>query len=133
MFVIVLVSEHFRCLAPTDPLCSEEQMKADRGEKVTAPRPCVHRDRPTEESLAEFQKMKDGFYRPKEAFLRMKQDLTDPNPKMWDLTAYRVLDASHHRTHDKWRIYPTYDYTHCLVDSFENISYVIHLVLRCRV
>ncbi|KAF8557039.1 glutaminyl-tRNA synthetase [Imleria badia] len=103
--------------------CSQEQMRADRGEKVAAPRACVHRDRPIEESLAEFQKMKDGFYRPKEAFLRMKQDLADPNPKMWDLTAYRVLDSSHHRTHDKWRIYPTYDYTHCLVDSFENISH----------
>ncbi|KAH0839954.1 glutaminyl-tRNA synthetase [Lanmaoa asiatica] len=103
--------------------CSQEQMKADRGEKVAAPRACIHRDRPTQESLSEFQKMKDGFYRPKEAFLRMKQDLSDPNPKMWDLTAYRVLDASHHRTHDKWKIYPTYDYTHCLVDSFENISH----------
>ena len=110
---------------------SEEQMKADRGEKVAAPRACIHRNRPVEESLAEFQKMKDGLYRPKEAFLRMKQDLSDPNPKMWDLTAYRVLDASHHRTRDKWRIYPTYDYTHCLVDSFENISYVIHVILRC--
>jgi glutaminyl-tRNA synthetase len=53
----------------------------------------------------------------------MKMDLTDGNPQMWDLTAYRVLDASHHRTLDKWKIYPTYDYTHCLVDSFENISH----------
>ncbi|KAJ7498739.1 glutamine-tRNA ligase [Mycena latifolia] len=45
------------------------------------------------------------------------------NPQMWDLTAYRVLETPHHRTHDKWKIYPTYDYTHCLVDSFENISH----------
>jgi len=70
--------------------------------------------------------MKDGYYRPKEANLRMKMDLTDGNPQMWDLTAYRVLDASHHRTKDKWKIYPTYDYTHCLVDSFENISWVLY-------
>ena len=68
--------------------------------------------------------MKNGGYRPKEAFLRMKQDLTDGNPQMWDLPAYRVLDASHHRTGSKWKIYPTYDFTHCLVDSFENISWV---------
>lgn len=68
--------------------------------------------------------MKDGKYKPKEANLRMKQDLNDGNPQMWDLTAYRVLEASHHRTGDQWRIYPTYDFTHCLVDSFENISYV---------
>ena len=66
--------------------------------------------------------MKDGKYKPKEAALRMKQDLNDPNPQMWDLTAYRVLDKPHHRTHDQWRIYPTYDFTHCLCDSFENIS-----------
>ncbi|KAH7887584.1 glutaminyl-tRNA synthetase [Phlebopus sp. FC_14] len=103
--------------------CSQDQIKADRGEKVGTPRACVHRDRPVEESLNDFKRMKDGYYRPKEANLRMKQDLTDGNPQMWDLTAYRVLDVPHHRTHDKWKIYPTYDYTHCLVDSFENISH----------
>jgi glutaminyl-tRNA synthetase len=53
----------------------------------------------------------------------MKQDLNNPNPQMWDLVAYRVLNALHHRTGDKWKIYPTYDFTHCLVDSFENISH----------
>jgi len=42
---------------------------------------------------------------------------------MWDLAAYRVLDKPHHRTGDKWRIYPTYDFTHCLCDSFENITH----------
>ncbi|KAJ7638989.1 tRNA synthetases class I, catalytic domain-containing protein [Roridomyces roridus] len=104
--------------------CSQEEIKASRGEKSgQLPTACVHRTRPISESLVEFEKMKDGFYRPKEANLRMKQDLTDGNPQMWDLTAYRVLDSPHHRTHDKWKIYPTYDYTHCLVDSFENISH----------
>ena len=67
--------------------------------------------------------MRDGKYAPQEAFLRMKQDMTDGNPQMWDLTAYRVLNKPHHRTGDKWRIYPTYDFTHCLCDSFENISH----------
>ena len=58
------------------------------------------------------------------ATLRMKQDiLGSGNPQMWDLIAYRVLDAPHHRTGTQWRIYPTYDFTHCLVDSFENISH----------
>ncbi|KAJ7068460.1 glutamine-tRNA ligase [Mycena amicta] len=104
--------------------CSQEEIKASRGEKSgQLPTACVHRTRPTSESLVEFEKMKDGFYRPKEANLRMKMDLTDGNPQMWDLTAYRVLETPHHRTHDKWKIYPTYDYTHCLVDSFENISH----------
>lgn len=103
--------------------CTQEQIKADRGEKISAPKACLHRSRPIQESLDEFKKMADGYYRPKEANLRMKMDLTDGNPQMWDLTAYRVLDASHHRTLDKWKIYPTYDYTHCLVDSIENISH----------
>jgi glutamyl/glutaminyl-tRNA synthetase len=74
--------------------------------------------------------MKVGKYKPGEAILRMKQDLDDPNPQMWDLIAYRVLLAPHHRTGDKWKVYPTYDFTHCLVDSFENISYVVS-ALRC--
>lgn len=73
--------------------------------------------------MAEFRAMKAGKYRPKEAFLRMKQNLEDGNPQMWDLTAYRVLDAAHHRTGDKWKIYPTYDFTHCLCDSLEGITH----------
>lgn len=103
--------------------CTQEEIKVDRGEKRGQPRPCIHRDRPVSESLTEFENMKNGKYRPKEANLRMKQDLEDGNPQMWDLTAYRVLETPHHRTHDKWKIYPTYDFTHCLVDSMENISH----------
>ncbi|KIM46376.1 hypothetical protein M413DRAFT_65349 [Hebeloma cylindrosporum] len=103
--------------------CTQEEIKVDRGEKRGQPRPCIHRSRPVEESLVEFENMKNGKYRPKEANLRMKQDLEDGNPQMWDLTAYRVLETPHHRTHDKWKIYPTYDFTHCLVDSMENISH----------
>ncbi|KAI4100782.1 MAG: hypothetical protein L6R37_005274 [Teloschistes peruensis] len=106
--------------------CTDTEIKLQKGgEKGTAgPRyACPHRDRPTQESLAEFRAMKDGKYKPREAFLRMKQDLTDGNPQMWDLAAYRILEKPHHRTGDKWRIYPTYDFTHCLCDSFENISH----------
>ena len=105
----------------------EDQIKFDRGDrgegqKREKPRACSHRERPVKESLSEFEKMKDGTYKPGEANLRMKQDLEDGNPQMWDLTAYRILETPHHRTKDKWRIYPTYDFTHCLCDSFENIS-----------
>jgi len=67
--------------------------------------------------------MRDGKYKPREAFLRMKQDIEDGNPQMWDLAAYRVLNSEHHRTGDKWKIYPTYDFTHCLCDSFEGITH----------
>ena len=67
--------------------------------------------------------MRDGQYKPREAFLRMKQDITDGNPQMWDLAAYRIKNEPHHRTGTTWKIYPTYDFTHCLCDSFENITH----------
>ena len=105
-------------------LCrAAEEIYANRGGDERGPRKaCTHRARPVSESLAEFELMKNGSYKPGEAILRMKQDLESGNTMMWDLVAYRVLNAPHHRTHDKWRIYPTYDFTHCLCDSFENIS-----------
>ncbi|KAL2315600.1 putative glutamine--tRNA ligase [Schizosaccharomyces pombe] len=104
--------------------CTDAEIKKARGGEERGPRyACVHRDRPIEESLLEFRNMRDGKYQPKEAILRMKQDLSDGNPQMWDLIAYRVLNSPHPRTGDKWKIYPTYDFTHCLVDSFENISH----------
>ncbi|KAL5527371.1 hypothetical protein ACEPAG_6162 [Sanghuangporus baumii] len=104
--------------------CTGEQIHEMRGGDNGGPRrACIHRNRPTSESLVEFERMKDGFYKPGEAILRMKQDLEDGNPQMWDLIAYRVLETPHHRTGDKWKIYPTYDFTHCLCDSFENISH----------
>ncbi|KAI0311449.1 tRNA synthetases class I, catalytic domain-containing protein, partial [Amylostereum chailletii] len=101
-----------------------DEIHACRGGDDGGPRrACTHRTRPISESLEEFDGMKNGKYKPGEAILRMKQDIEDGNPQMWDLIAYRVLLAPHHRTGDKWRIYPTYDFTHCLVDSFENISH----------
>ncbi|KAI5853175.1 tRNA synthetases class I, catalytic domain-containing protein [Morchella snyderi] len=105
--------------------CTGEEVNAQRGGKDRGPRSeCIHRNRPIEESLDLFRQMRDGKFKPQEAQLRMKQDiLGSGNPQMWDLTAYRVLDAEHHRTGDKWKIYPTYDFTHCLCDSFENISH----------
>ncbi|CAL1701119.1 unnamed protein product [Somion occarium] len=97
---------------------------ANRGGEERGPRKaCAHRSRPISESLEEFEKMRTGHYKPGEAILRMKQDLESGNTMMWDLVAYRVLNAPHHRTHDKWKIYPTYDFTHCLCDSFENITH----------
>ncbi|KAI9705311.1 MAG: Glutaminyl-tRNA synthetase [Bogoriella megaspora] len=106
--------------------CTKEEVnlgrggKDNRGERFA----CAHRNRPIEESLTEFRAMRDGKYGPGEAHLRMKQDLRHGNPQMWDLAAYRVVEKNHHfRTGDKWRIYPTYDFTHCLCDSFEEITH----------
>ncbi|KAL2259565.1 hypothetical protein VTK26DRAFT_6717 [Humicola hyalothermophila] len=105
--------------------CGDEEIKLQRGgEKGTSPRyRCKHSEQSVEENLKKFRDMRDGKYRPREAFLRMKQDITDGNPQMWDLAAYRVLDKPHHRTGDKWKIYPSYDFTHCLCDSFEGITH----------
>ncbi|KAI9816282.1 MAG: hypothetical protein M1827_001884 [Pycnora praestabilis] len=104
--------------------CTDTEVKLQRGGENHGPRyACPHRDRPKEESLTEFRAMRDGRYKPRDAVLRMKQNIEDGNPQMWDLAAYRILNAKHHRTGDKWRIYPTYDFTHCLVDSFERISH----------
>ncbi|KAI0967148.1 glutaminyl-tRNA synthetase-like protein [Xylaria arbuscula] len=104
--------------------CNDDEIKAQRGGENHGPRfRCVHAEKSVEENLAEFRGMRDGKYKPREAFLRMKQDIEDGNPQMWDLAAYRVLDKPHHRTGSKWRIYPTYDFTHCLCDSFESITH----------
>lgn len=108
--------------------CTAEQVKANRGLKADGTlggerKGCAEREVSVEENLKKFRAMKAGEYKVGEATLRMKQDLTSNSPQMWDLVAYRVLNAPHHRTGDKWKIYPTYDFTHCLVDSFENISH----------
>ncbi|KAI1007732.1 Glutamine--tRNA ligase protein [Podosphaera aphanis] len=104
--------------------CGETEIKAQRGGEERGPRfRCAHADQSIEYNLAEFRAMRDGKYKSREAFLRMKQDIEDGNPQMWDLAAYRVLDAEHHRTGAKWKIYPTYDFTHCLCDSFEKITH----------
>ncbi|CAK7229711.1 Glutaminyl-tRNA synthetase [Sporothrix bragantina] len=104
--------------------CTDAEIKDQRGGGEGRPRyRCKHAEQSVEHNLTEFRAMRDGKYKPQEAFLRMKQDITDGNPQMWDLAAYRVLETPHFRTGDKWRIYPTYDFTHCLCDSYEGITH----------
>ncbi|KAG8625805.1 hypothetical protein KVT40_006206 [Elsinoe batatas] len=111
--------------------CDATEIKKQRGyiveqDKFGGPRyACPHRDRPVDESVAELRAMRDGKYTASQAVMRMKQDLESNNPQMWDLAAYRVLDTAppHFRTGSKWKIYPTYDFTHCLCDSFESITH----------
>ena len=83
--------------------------------------PC--RDRPAEESLKMFRDMRDGKYNEGEVTLRLKMDWASPFPVMWDTVAYRIIRHPHPHTGDKWVIYPTYDYTHCIIDSLEEIDY----------
>ncbi len=81
------------------------------------------RERPAAESEALFVKMKQGRLAEGEAVLRMKGDLKSDNSSMWDPAAYRIMFHAHPRTGDEWCIYPTYDYTHCIVDSLEDITH----------
>ena len=83
------------------------------------------RDRTIEENLILFQNMKGGKYKDGEKVLRAKIDMHSPNMNMRDPVLYRILHAHHHRTKDKWCIYPMYDWAHGLEDSIENITHSI--------
>ena len=78
-----------------------------------------------EENRKKFLDMKHGIYSEGEASLRLKIDMYHPNPNLWDPVAYRIIYHAHPRTGDKWCIYPTYDFSHCIVDSLEDIDYSI--------
>ncbi|XP_054718771.1 probable glutamine--tRNA ligase [Uloborus diversus] len=84
------------------------------------PPPSPWRNRPVEESLQLFQDMKHGKINEGEATLRMKLTLEEGKQ---DPVAYRIKFFAHHRTGNKWCIYPTYDFTHCLCDAIENITH----------
>lgn len=82
--------------------------------------PSPWRDRPIEENLQLFEDMKHGLFEEGEATLRMKVTLEEGKQ---DPVAYRIKYLPHHRSKDQWCIYPTYDFTHCLCDSIENITH----------
>lgn len=81
------------------------------------------RNRPIEESLALFEKMKNGEFEEGAMSLRAKIDMTSPNMNMRDPVMYRILKRPHHRTGDKWKIYPMYDWAHGESDYIEQISH----------
>ena len=87
------------------------------------PAPSPWRDRPIEESLRLFEDMKNRKFKEGEATLRMRPTLQKGKQ---DPVAYRIKYAHHHRSKDKWCIYPTYDYTHCLCDSIEDITHSLY-------
>ncbi|MEE2902468.1 MAG: glutamine--tRNA ligase/YqeY domain fusion protein [Myxococcota bacterium] len=108
-------------------VCSltEEQMREYRGTVKQAGQPSPDRDKSVEENLDLFARMKAGEFADGELTLRAKIDMADPNMKMRDPPIYRIRHVSHHRTGDKWCIYPLYDFTHCLSDSIEGITHSI--------
>ncbi|KAL1198349.1 Glutamine--tRNA ligase, cytoplasmic [Cardamine amara subsp. amara] len=96
-----------------------EEIKEYREKKMNSP----WRERPIEESVKLFDEMRRGLIEEGQATLRMKQDMQNDNYNMYDLIAYRIKFTSHPHAGDKWCIYPTYDYAHCIVDSLENITH----------
>lgn len=98
---------------------SGDEIKEYREKKMNSP----WRDRPISESLKLFNDMKCGLIEEGKATLRMKQDMQSDNFNMYDLIAYRIKFTPHPHAGDKWCIYPSYDYAHCIVDSLENITH----------
>nr|GEW77335.1 glutamine--tRNA ligase-like [Tanacetum cinerariifolium] len=96
-----------------------DEIKEYREKKMNSP----WRDRPISESLKLFNDMKEGRIDEGKATLRMKQDMQSDNGNMYDLIAYRIKFTPHPHAGDKWCIYPSYDYAHCIVDSVENITH----------
>lgn len=96
-----------------------DEIKAFRERREPSP----WRDRPIEESLKLFEDMRKGLIDEGQATLRMKMDHKNENFNMFDLIAYRIKFVPHPKAGDEWCIYPSYDFTHCIVDSLENITH----------
>ncbi len=113
-----------RGLAYVDDQNQEEISKA-RGTVEKPGTDSPYRNRSVEENLRIFREMRDGKYEDGAKVLRAKIDMAHPNMMFRDPILYRIKHASHHRTGDKWCIYPMYDYTHGQCDSIENITHSI--------
>lgn len=101
-----------------------DQMREHRG-SIGVPATSPYRDRPIEENLELFERMKNGEFEDGRYTLRAKIDLASPNFIMRDPVIYRIQHGHHHRTGDKWCIYPMYDFAHPISDSLEGITHSI--------
>jgi glutaminyl-tRNA synthetase len=101
---------------------SPEQIREYRGTLTEPGRESPYRNRSVDENLELFERMRAGEFEDGLRVLRAKIDMASPNLNMRDPVVYRILHAKHHRTGDKWCIYPMYDFTHCLSDSIEGIT-----------
>lgn len=104
---------------------SLEEMRENRGTVQTPGKNSPYRDRSMEENLDLFERMRNGEFPDGSKTLRAKIDMAHPNMHMRDPIMYRILHTSHHRTGDKWAIYPMYDYAHGESDSIEKITHSI--------
>ncbi len=102
-----------------------EQLRDSRGTLTEAGRDSPFRDRPADENLARFRQMREGQHAEGTMVLRARIDMASPNINLRDPTLYRIRFAHHHRTGDRWCIYPMYDYTHAISDALECITHSI--------
>ncbi len=100
-----------------------EQMREYRGTLTEPGKNSPYRDRPIEENLDLFERMAKGEFEAGSKVLRAKVDMASPNLNMRDPIIYRIMYATHHRTGDKWFIYPMYDFAHPLSDACENVTH----------
>lgn len=118
-FAIMLIKKG---VAYVDDL-TQEEMREYRGTLTEPGKNSPYRDRSVEENLDLFQRMRNGEFKEGEKILRAKIDMASPNMNMRDPAMYRITYAHHHRTGDKWCIYPMYDFAHPLSDALEGITY----------
>ncbi|MGE0826056.1 MAG: glutamine--tRNA ligase/YqeY domain fusion protein [Candidatus Binatia bacterium] len=102
-----------------------DEMRAYRGTLTEPGKESPSRNRSIEENLALFTRMRAGEFAEGAYTLRAKIDMASPNINMRDPVMYRILKADHHRTGDKWCIYPMYDFAHCVSDAIEGITHSI--------
>ena len=104
---------------------SADEIREHRGTLTQPGRRSPYRDRSVEENLELLEKMKSGEYPDGSKTLRAKIDMASPNLNMRDPVMYRIVHAAHHRTGNKWCLYPTYDWAHGQSDSIEGITHSI--------
>ena len=104
---------------------SSDQVRERRGTLTEAGKNSPYRERSVEENLDLFARMKEGEFPDGSRTLRARIDMASPNLNMRDPVMYRILHAEHHRTGDRWRIYPMYDWAHGQSDSIEGITHSV--------
>ena len=104
---------------------TSEQIAAQKGTPTQPGVASPYRDRPVEESLALFEKMNSGELPEGSMVLRAKIDMANPNMHFRDPIIYRIINRRHHRTGDKWKAYPMYDFAHGQSDYFEGVTHSI--------
>ncbi|HEY1163770.1 MAG TPA: glutamine--tRNA ligase/YqeY domain fusion protein [Chitinophaga sp.] len=120
-FAVALIKKGLAYVDDSTP----EQIAALKGTPTEPGKDSPYRSRSVEENLQLFQEMRDGKYKDGEKVLRAKVDMASPNMHMRDPIMYRIKHAHHHRTGDKWCIYPMYDFAHGQSDSIEHITHSI--------